>query len=254
MQKTIFVLLLLCLAGGSLQAQVSMRDSSVHINMIHVAYRPLLPVGQLGDRYGLMHNLGFEYTHKFPSNYFIETGINVLADGEVKVTPEFDVLNGLRVGGDFILNDEGTPIVVRQRTGGWLVPLSLGKVFPLSSKSNPNSGVYVKLGTQFFQHKIQFQTREGQVPLLQGETAKAYDLLTSGIGLRQELGYLFLSNEGYVNFSIGFDFSQTFSQNRRSFNTLPESLVPRSSVDLLGGLRFSWIFLIYNKAAGTYFF
>jgi hypothetical protein len=256
MKKLLFTLSLLFLGASTLPAQFSLQDSAGPVNMIHVAYRPLLPIGSMGDHYGLMHSLGFEFSHKYTSNWVIDAGLNMIVDGEVKVTEAFDVLGELRLGSTgLIISDEGTPSVVRQRAEGFLFPVSVGKIFSKIGGSNPNNGLYVKLGAQYLHYRLRFEVQDNnRIQALRGDRRKAYDLLTTGIGLREEIGYLYMANNGYVNFSIGLDFSQNFTQNRRSFNALTGGPLPDTRVDLLAGLRFSWIFLIYQKAPGTYYY
>ncbi|MEZ4686250.1 MAG: hypothetical protein R3B47_09335 [Bacteroidia bacterium] len=148
MNKILALLLCLLLAATSLNAQISLRDSAGKVNMIHVTYRPLLPLGSWGDRYGILNSLGFEFSHKFSSNLIIDAGANLIVDGEVKVSESFDVLSDLRINGGFIISDDGTPVIVRQRAEGFLFPVSVGKVFPSIGGTNPNNGLYVKLGAQ----------------------------------------------------------------------------------------------------------
>lgn len=256
MKKILTLLLCLMMAVTALKAQFSLKDSAGAVNMIHVAYRPLLPIGNMGEHYGLMHSLGFEFSHKYPSNWIIDAGLNMIVDGQVKVSESFDVLRDLRLASTgLIISDEGTPIVVRQRYEGFLFPVSVGKVFPGIGGTNPNNGLYVKLGAQYLHYSLRFEAQDNnRVQAIRGARKKAYDLLTTGIGLREELGYLFMSDNGYVNFSIGLDFSQNLTQNRRSFNTLTGGPISETRVDMLAGLRFSWIFLIYQKAPGTYYY
>lgn len=254
MQKTILLLICFGFLGGALFGQVSLKDSSVNVNMLHITYRPLFPVGDMAEQYGILHSFGFEWSHKYASNWVIDAGINFIPDGDVKVSESFDVLSGLRINGGFVINDEGTPTIVRQRATGFLIPFSIGKVFPSIGGSNPNSGLYVKMGLQLLQHKIQFQVEEGPIASLREGRNKAYDLLTNGVGVREEIGYLYLSDNGYVNFSIGLDLSQSFTQNRRSFNALTGGPITDTRLDLIGGLRVSWIFLIYKKAPGIYYY
>ncbi|MEZ4686251.1 MAG: hypothetical protein R3B47_09340 [Bacteroidia bacterium] len=105
------------------------------------------------------------------------------------------------------------------------------------------------------QYKIRFEAQDnGRVQAIRGDRRKAYDLLTSGIGFREEIGYLYMSDNGYLNFSLGLDLSQNFTQNRRSYNALTGGAIPEARLDMLAGLRFSWIFLIYKKAPDTYYY
>lgn len=258
--SSLFIRLLLFgfLCGGigsqASWAQGSIADSSLHLNLLQVAYRPLRAGGDMGGLYGLMHTFGLDYTHKFPSNWYVHTGVDLIAEGTVTLTTANDVLASVRTVDGLFINDDGAPTTVRQVGVGFFVPFTVGKVIPVFSKANPNSGLYIEVGGQYLQHRLGFQVAEGPVSFLQTTQRKGYDRLHNGFGLRQGIGYLHLSNNGYFNFSIGFESSQSFTQNRRSINvdTGLQDTAPKT--DWLNGLRVSWIFPIYNKAPGVYYY
>jgi hypothetical protein len=137
---------------------------------------------------------------------------------------------------------------------GFVIPVSIGKIFSVTPNHNPNSGFYVELGAQFIQHKINFQPFDGPIAALNSTSKKGYDRLTNGIGIREGIGYKYFSNSGNFNISLGFDFSQNFTQNRRTTNWDTGMRDDTQRMDLLSGFTFTWSWLIYDKAPPKFYF
>ena len=130
---------------------------------------------------------------------------------------------------------------------GFNFNLNLGRLFSQFGH-NPNSGLVTKVGLGFFQHKIRHEDRDRVIPQLRDDYAKGYDRLTSGIGITEYIGYLYLSNRRLVNFTAGLEFTQAFTQGRRDhqFDTMEPYHEKR--VELLWGVRVGWIFPVYKRA------
>lgn len=248
---TYSLFLLLFMLSGTLVAQVSIRDSAINITMLNVTAKIQSPGGDMAERFGMTPSVGFEVGHKLPSNFYGQVGGFFLVGGTVK---EDSMLRGLTTPGGMIINDLGQPTEVRLMQTGFVIPVSVGKIFSVSPNHNPNSGFYVELGAQFIQHKINFQPFDGPIAALSPTNKKGYDRLTNGIGIREGIGYKYYSNSGNFNVSVGFDFSQNFTQNRRSFDWDTGMKDETKRLDLLGGFTFSWTWLIYDKAPPTFYF
>jgi hypothetical protein len=205
----------------------------------------------MADRFGLSHTLGIDIGHKFPNNLYIQGGFGLLLGGPVR---EDSVLRYLEASPGLFINDNGELTGVRLLQQGYVIPLSIGKVFPVIPDQNPNSGLFVELGGQFIQHKIQARISEGTIAALSSQNKKGYDRLTNGFGIRESVGYKYFSNSGYLNFSIGLDISQNFTRNRRSINIDTGIADTANRIDHLVGISASWILLIYNKAPNTIYF
>ena len=143
---------------------------------------------------------------------------------------------------------DGRYYTVRFFERGFVVPLMVGKIFTLSKKSNLNSGIYVELGTQFFQHKINVIAVGDNVPYLSKPYLKGYDRLTNGFGLVEGFGYRYFGNNRFTNFFIGAELSQNFTQNRRDLNFDTGVKDDRQRMDLLYNLKVGWTFPIYRSA------
>ncbi len=246
-----FLIVGLHILFSNVYSQVSIRDSAIKITLLHVSAKIQTPGADMANRFGMTPSLGFEVGHKRASNFYGQLGVFFLVGGTVK---EDSVLDKLKTTGGFIINDTGLPTEVRMMQTGFMVPVSVGKVFSVSPNHNPNSGFFVELGAQFIQHKINFQPFDGPIAALSATNKKGYDRLTNGIGIREAIGYKYFSNSGNLNISIGFDFSQNFTQNRRSLNWDSGMKDTSNRLDLLSGFTVSWVWLIYQKAPPKFYF
>ena len=115
----------------------------------------------------------------------------------------------------------------------------MGKVFPLLGP-NDNSGLSLQCGVGLLQHNIRLETRQNEVPALEGEYLKGYDRLSNGFTLHQLIGYQFYGNNRLVNFFIGIEGFQAFTQSRRDFNfdLMAKDETKRS--DSLYGVKVKW--------------
>ncbi|MEZ4772088.1 MAG: hypothetical protein R3D00_02820 [Bacteroidia bacterium] len=228
-----------------LQAQKSIADSAVSMAFLQVGYQGMITGNDLTDRFGFSSQLGMDVGYKFRKGLYLSTGLRVFFTDAVR---EDKLLNNLIVPGGFLIADNGTLTGIRIFGTGWVVPLSVGKVFSLNPKHNSNSGFYAEVGGQFFQHKISLFPTDEKVKAITGDYKKGYDRLTNGIGIREAVGYRYFANNGFLNFSIGFEFSQNFTQSRRSINFDTGEMDTRKRMDLLSGFSVGWIFPLYERA------
>jgi len=252
MRFYIFILILIFnLSNKALFAQVSINDSAINITLINLTANIQTPGGDMAERFGVTPSVGFGVSHKFASNFYGNIGFRFLLSGTVR---EDSMLRALQTSSGFIINDMGQPTEVRMTQAGFVIPVSVGKIFNVIKTHNPNSGFFVELGAQFIQHKINFQPFDGPIAALNSTNEKGYDRLTNGFGITEAVGYRYFSKSGYFNVALGFDFSQNFTQNRRELNWDTGMRDDRTRMDLLGGFRITWSWLIYDKAPPTYYF
>lgn len=244
----LLLLILLPLYGRS---QQSVQDSSVSMGLLEVTYRGGIPGGDWGDRFGFMSSLGIQTGYKLHRNYYISAGLQILFGDAVT---ESDILDPILDSSGLLIGNEGILTEYRINAAGLLVPLTIGKVIPIFPSHNPNSGIYIELGGQYLRHRVGFEAYDDDVVQITGEYKKGYDRLTAGFGVRQSVGYTYFDNRGYVNLSIGVDFSQTFTRGQRSIQFDTGEPYNDSFVDLLSGIRFSWTYPIYNRAPQTYYY
>ena len=249
------ITLFLILAFGSpfsqLKAQKSIGDSAISLTLAQVTYRGMVPGGDLPSRFGFISEMGVDLVYKFKSNFYLASGFHGLFADNVK---EERLLENIMISGGYLITDNGLISTTRIIGSGFVVPLSVGKSFPIIKGHNKNSGLFIELGGRFMQHKIRITAPEDEVSPISGDYAKGYDRLTNGLGIREAIGYRFLGNKGFVNFTIGVELSQNFTQNRRSI-TFDNGVIPAGNrKDFLSGFFFSWIFPFYERAPDKVYF
>ncbi len=234
-----------------LLAQKSIRDSVITFTFVNVGYEALLPAGDMASRFGYTSGVGVELGVKFSNNFYVYGGFKFLFGSQVKERVAQNV-TFTEVYNDkenyFAIGTDGRAYRVLFMERGFTTPLMVGKVFPLAPKANPNSGLYVEAGLQFLEHRIRIESQGNRVPSLSPEWRKGYDRLTNGVGLAQGVGYKFVSNNRYLNFTAGFHAVEAFTQNRRSLNYDTGIRDTQSRLDVMLGFKFGWTLLIYQEA------
>jgi hypothetical protein len=151
-----------------------------------------------------------------------------------------DVLANLRGSEGYVYSDNGGLSDIKLRERGLLLSAHLGKVFAFSER-NKRSGLRVTVGGGFLTHKIRIQDEPSVLASsLSGDYKKGYDRLANGFALTEFIGYQFIANNRLVNFSIGAEFTQGFTQGRRSLNFDTKSPGLEKRLDLLNGFRLTW--------------
>lgn len=249
----LFILIVLgCGISATMLAQpVSIKDSAIATWMLSPSYAGYLPSGDMAKRFGYSSLVGMNVGFKWANNYYLNGGAHFLFGGNVK---ENQILKALQTPEGYIMNNNVIPATPRLLERGIIIPLSVGKIFPLKSSNNPNSGIYVEAGGQFIQHKIWIRSSEGTYDIMKNDRVKGYDRMTNGFGIREGIGYRFFGNHNYGNFAIGLDFSQNFTQNRRSINVDEGKADARQRIDILSGFTASWCFPIYKDPKKTFYY
>jgi hypothetical protein len=245
-----WIWVLMMMAVG-LRAQKSITDSTISLVFVNTGYEGLVPKGDMGDRFGYTNGIGVEAGVKFSNNFYVYTGLKFLFGTDVKEKVAQNVTFTQVIGGfenTMALGADGRTYRVLFFERGLTMPLMAGKVFPVSPKSNPNGGIYTEAGLQFLQHKIRIESQGNNVPSLGPDYRKGYDRLTNGVGLAQGVGYKFVSNRRYLNFTIGFHAAEVFTQNRRDLNYDTGVRDDTRRVDVLLGMKVGWTLLIFPEA------
>ena len=230
-------------------AQSTMRDSVIRMSTIELSLGLHTPAGDMADRFGGSAAMGAAYRYKTSSNWQFGVEGSFIFGTNVKE----QVATGLLTSEGFIIDRNGgfTELLVLER--GMLILANVGKVLPVFGP-NPNSGFVFRFGAGFMQHKIRLETRNNDVPQLEGDYLKGYDRLSNGLMLQQFVGYQYLSNKRLINFTVGVEGFQGFTQSRRDFNFDLMKKDDTKRLDSLYGLRFSWNFPIYRKSASGYYY
>ncbi len=230
-------------------AQSSLRDSVIRMSTIELSIGLHSPAGDMSDRFGGSSVLGLAYRYKNSSNWQFGMEGSFFFGNNVKQP----VAGGLLTSEGFIIDREGgfTELLVLER--GMLISANVGKIVPVFGP-NPNSGFVFRFGVGLMQHKIRLETRNNDVPQLEGDYLKGYDRLSNGLMLQQFIGYQYLSNKRLINFTLGVEGFQGFTQSRRDFNFDLMRKDDAKRIDSLYGFRFSWNFPIYRKSASGYYY
>ncbi len=225
-----FLMVLICHLGHT--QNTNPNDGS--ILLYHVDYAYQIPSGDLAERFGNGNQLTLGMDYITPKNWLLGIGGGIFFGQDVKE----DVLAPLRdIDGNIVGADQSlASLVLRER--GFTLGVHIGRIFPFSTLSR--SGLRLQLGGGFMQHKIRLQDDTRNVNQVEGDYAKGYDRLTNGLMLNQFIGYQHLSRNRRVNFHVGLDVFQGFTQNRRSYNFDTMSVDTNKRLDIIYALKFAW--------------
>jgi len=204
----------------------------------------------MADLYGTYADIGFSFAYKTRKNLLFGADFLFLFGNDVK-NPE-NVASDLRLSNGEIVGIEGTYIneLILQRgfTGG----LYLGKIFPIIGP-NPNSGLEVRLGVQYLEHRTWIELREDDYAPLEGDYRKGYDRKRAGFAAYQFIGYRHFSNNRFANFFVGVDFFQGFTTDYRSYNFDDMAETNGDYFDMLIGLRIGWAIPAYKRYSDKFY-
>ena len=112
----------------------------------------------------------------------------------------------------------------------------------------------VNVGVGLIQHKIRIEVIGNNIPQLSKEYKKGYDRLSNGLLLTQSVGYLYLSTNRLLNFYIGVECMEGFTQSRRSFDYDLMKQDTKKRLDVLYGGKIAWILPLYKKAPQSFYY
>lgn len=231
--------------------QKNIQDSTISVPFLSMGYIGSTPGGDMDDRFGYTGSLFIEGGLKHKSNFYVSGGVEFLFGNRINepIAQAITSINGTQATGLNIqaIGADGRWYTIRFSERGWIVPLRVGKLFPVIKKHNSNSGLFVEAGAQFIQHWVKIEVVGDNVPQLSNEFIPGYDRLTNGIGITEAFGYRYFSNRRLINFQLGFHFSQNFTASRRDFNIDLGRKDTRQRMDLLSGFRVGWVFPIYQS-------
>ena len=161
-----------------------------------------------------------------------------------------DVVSNLREEEGLILDRFGELADIQQGMRGFFLGGSVSYLIPML-KNYKRSGIEVRFEGGYLQHWIRFRTIGGQIFGISGDYARGYDRMTSGVALRQYIGYRHLARNRLFNFYGGFDFMQAFTRNRRGFNFDTGQVDNKNRIDLLVGFRVGLTIPIYIYSIET---
>lgn len=249
MIRSIFIALFFALSSVA-SAQNAVRDSSLFDPHVSISYAFHLPGGEMVDRFGNSSNIGIGFHIKSKTNWYY--GIQATYQFGNRVI-EPGLMSNLTIEGGYIMDIQGqlSKISIQQR--GYMITLDGGRLFDVIGP-NKNSGILAFGGVGFMQHKIRIEHQENEIPQLEGEYLKGYDRLSNGLALHQFVGYFHMSNNRLVNFYVGLEAWQGFTQGRRPiyFDTREPGNAKR--FDALGGIRAGWTLHLYKRLSNGFYY
>ena len=139
-------------------------------------------------------------------------------------------------------------LILEPTNRGFYSGITLGKIIPINT-SNPNSGIFINLGSGLFQHQIHIENPDNVAPQISEEYKKGYDQLSNGLALKQFIGYLHFGQKNPINFYAGFEFYQAWTMSRRDYDFNLMGKDENLYFDSLWGIKVGWIFPL--TAAGS---
>jgi hypothetical protein len=256
MRKILFLFTILIWAFTA-KAQVNIRDSSIFTPIITASYAYQVPGGDLAKRFGNNSNIGGSIIFKTKKNWTFGVDGSYIFGGNLREGNMFDSIAGKANNGvgRYIIDASGEFADIRVYERGYNLSLNVGKIISNKHISpNPNCGIMVQLSAGFLQHKIRIEDIGNKTPQMTDPYKKGYDRLTNGISATGFIGYIYLSNRRLVNFFGGFEFTQAWTENRRTtdFDTMKHDDTKR--IDQLWGLRVGWVIPLYKKVPRDYYY
>ncbi len=232
------IVLLLLFQWGQAFSQGSVRDTVVSIPMVYGFYGYQLPGADMASRFGTNSVVGPGFMLKNAHNWIIGAEYDFLFGNNVKNTKE--IFKHLLNSDGNIINGDGVPGGVGTFERGHLFMAKFGKLIPVASP-NPNSGFFMTLGIGYIYHKIRIELADENVPQLKGDYKRGYDRLSGGFAMNEAIGYMLFGDSRLFNLHIAFEFTQAFTHSYRDFNFDTRSSDKSQRIDLLFGMRFSWM-------------
>jgi hypothetical protein len=226
------------------EAQISIKDSSMLVPMIQFSYAGQLPGGDLAKRFGFSNNLDLNFTVKTKKNWTFGVDFTYIFGNQLKQSMLDSITTKVE---HMVIDVNGELADVRFYERGFSTTAWVGKLIPIFDV-NPNSGLVINLGAGFLEHHIKIDDIDNRSPQLAGVLKKGYDKLTNGPSVSEYVGYSFLSKSRYVNFFFGFEFMQAFTQGRRNWDYQEEKQDNAQRLDLLNGIRAGWTLPLYARA------
>ena len=254
MKLKILLIICLTLSYSGTYSQRNMSDSTIGTPLLGIQYGLSWTGGDLAERYGLFNNVGFASGYKFSNNFYlgVEGDFMFGRDIRMDVNEIFGHLADSKGNITDINGDIGTVLLFSR---GFHVNIEVGKVFSRLGH-NENSGLFVKVGGGYLNHRMRIETNDHVIPSLELDYKRGYDRLTTGFNLSQFVGYLFMANNNFLNFYAGFFIQEGFTQNKRTvFYDQPDTPVPSDTrLDILYGVKLGWLIPVYKRRPKDFYY
>ncbi len=235
----------------SVAQDINLKDSVVPGVIMKLSYGIQFPEMDMKTRFGLGSGIGGEVVYKFKNNWQVGFHGQYLFGSNVNEAEE--ILEPLINSNGAVINIDGEGALISVEEEGYMVGIELGKVWKLL-RANANSGVITTLGVGYMEHWIKYDVEGNLVPQLEGDYLKWYDRNSSGIYLRQFIGYNFQSKTRLLNFYGGVEIVEGFNKGRRSYDLKTGGPLTGDRFDMLIGIRLGWMLPFYPNRPDEYYF
>ena len=226
----------------SQEAEDKPSTSSPNVLGISIGVAYDVPGGDLSKRFGNNSEIRVGLEYQLGSSRWIASfETDFIFGNKVKE----DVLEPLRLDNGFILGDNGAYANVFLRERGVYMGLMLEKVILGDSNGR---GFRMGGGAGLLNHFIRVQDDSRSVPQLVGDYKKGYDRSARGLAIKERFSYHFVTKSRRINFSVGIELTQGFTNNIRAINFDTGLSDTESRLDLLYGLNFKWVVPLFNSS------
>jgi hypothetical protein len=232
-------------------AQISHTDSSIFIPSLGANYAFHVVGGDMANTFGNHHAVGTDLTFKFKNQIILGLGFEYYFSDHVLNQDSY--FQDIKNSKGYIIDGNGMYAEVFLYERGFNLQGFAGYQFHFWSP-NPNSGPFIQVGFGFMQYHVRIENPGFTAPQIKDNYLKMYDRLTNGSSISQFIGYRFLGNKNLTNFYLGIEFTQAFTQNRRSYNADFTDQNLKQQLDLLAAFKVGWIIPFYNKAPKAYYY
>jgi len=240
------------LLAFKVNSQVSPKDSIVSGILLDFHYSFQVPFADIAERFGVSSTIGAGIMYKTKNNFLLGGDFNYIFGTNVK--EEDDILSMISTSDGQIIDGNGMYAEVICYERGFYSTIKAGKIFPLFGP-NDNSGLFVTIGSGLLQHWIRIINNENTAPQLAKEYRAGYDRLSNGICFTQSVGYFNIGNKKAYSFTAGFEFIQAFTENRRGYNyDLMGQEENTNRIDLLLGIKISWMLPLFRQPSDGYYY
>jgi hypothetical protein len=208
------------------------------------------PAGDMAKRFGISYRLGPTLYYKTRSNWLIGVRGDFILGTKIKVD---SLMANIKDDAGTLINQDGQRLGINVWERGYKVGFEVGKIINMSRFSGDN-GLMLLTSVGFLEHKITIQDKGESIVSVRGDYRKGYDRLTNGIYAEQYIGYLYLSDNGLINFHVGLDVMWGFTQGRRNywFDVRQPGTDKRN--DILFGVRAGWILPMFKRKSEEFYF
>ncbi len=251
LRKIFFLTFFIILISINSFSQTKTDTSSLF--MINTAYSLQLPGGDLSNRFGINSAIGLGTMYKTKNNWLLY-GFWDYKFGNQLTDESTNIFDNIKTSSGQIINQDGEYGIIHLSERGFSASINFGKIIPVKFESNNYSGLLFYVGPYFLQHKIYIENDGNNIPEVIGDYRKGYDRLTNGFGINEFIGYIHNSNTQIFNFFAGFEFSQAFTKNRRSFDFYLRTADTQNRKDYLFSFKVGFNVLLSKRKTNNYYY